>query len=216
MPTISEITNYIKDKVIDGYMLNDLRRMIGLSIIPNQSGNCNFPIVLYIFSCMEFLGTLVSENPIPNGRGATQARIWAYIELTFNENAQAFQEHRDTFVQIFRHGLVHEFFAKNSGISRNNENLFWRSESGKLILDADKFYEVFCTSCERLKTQISESQELSGRIFERYLQLQQENKERWPTTSPSTTTITSMATLPRQFTPDQSTTTPSFTSEEDS
>lgn len=209
-----EVIQYIKNKVIDGYMLSDLKRIVDLPVIPNQAGNCNFPIVLYIFSCMEFLGTLVSETPIPDGPGATRDRVWAYIELNFGPHLQVFQQHRNTFVQIFRHGLTHEFFAKNAGVSRQHADLFGTSPGGKLVLDADRFYDVFGQSCERLKSLVDTSEEVARRVSERYLELQQRNREQWPSGSP-VFTRTSGATGARQFTPDPSTTTPSFPSDDE-
>lgn len=205
----NQTIQYITDKVIDGYMLGDLKRMVDLPVMPNQVGNCNFTIVLYIFSCLEFLGTLVSEMPIPDRPGATRDRVWSYMELTFGSHFQAFQQHEDDFVQIFRHGLTHEFFAKNAGISRQKTELFGISPGGKLVLDADRFFDVFRDSCGVLKSLIGGSEDLAVRISERYLELQQRNRERWPSSSP-VHTYTSGATLPRQFTPDPSITTPSF------
>lgn len=204
-----KVIEYIKNKVIDGYMLTDLKRIVDLPVVPNQVGNCNFPIVIYIFSCMEFLGMLVSEVPIPDRSGATQDRIWTYMESTFGENFQTFQQHRHTFIQIFRHGLIHEFFAKNAGVSRKQPELFGTSPGGKIVLDADKFYEIFCDSCDRLKSLLDTSEELARRISDRYLELQQRNRERWPSSSP-TLTHTSGASGARQFTPDPSITTPSY------
>ncbi len=204
-----KVIEYIKNKVIDGYMLTDLKRIVDLPVVPNHVGNCNFPIVIYIFSCMEFLGILVSEVPIPDRIGATQDRVWAYMELTFGKNFQAFQQHRDTFIQIFRHGLIHEYFAKNAGVSRKHPELFGTSPGGKIVLDADKFYEAFRDSCDRLKSLVNTSEELAQRISERYLELQQRNRERWPSRSP-TFTRTSGASESRQFTPNSSTTTPSY------
>ncbi len=153
------------------------------------------------------LGTL--DNTFPHSQlvRATQDRFWAYVELTFGNNLQIFQQHRNTFIQIFRHGLTHEFFAKNAGISRQNPNIFSTSAGGKLVLDADKFFKVFEDSCITLKSLLDASDELKERVAGRYLDLQENNQNRWPSTSP--TTMASGATLPRQF-PDQSLATPSF------
>lgn len=204
-----KVVQYIKNKVIDGYMLTDLKRIVDLPVVPNQVGNCNFPIVIYIFSCMEFLGVLVSDVPIPDRNKATQDRIWAYMELTFGDSFQEFQQHRDTFIQIFRQGLIHEFFAKNAGVSRKQTELFGTSLGGKIILDADRFYKAFRDSCDRFKSLVDTSEELALRISERYLQLQQHNRKRWPSKSP-TLPRTSGATGARQFTPVSSMTTPSY------
>lgn len=209
-----QIVRYLKNTVIDGYMLGDLRKMVDLPVVPNQTGNCNFPITLYIFSCIEFLGTLVAETPIPDGHGATQARFWAYVELTFGNNLQTFQQHRNNFIQIFRHGLTHEFFAKNAGISRQHDEVFSTSEGGKLVLDADKFNDIFKESCETLKALLDDSEDLKERVAGRYLELQQRNLSRWGSTI-SSTVRASGASISRPFTPDQSLATPSLPPDEE-
>lgn len=205
---------YIKETVIDGYMLGDLKRMVGIQVVPNSVGNCNFPIVLYIFSCIEFLGSLVSETHIPDRRGATQDRFWAYVGLTFGNNLQTFQQHRSTFIQIFRNGLTHEFFAKNAGISRQHTDVFSVSGGGKLVLDADRFYDIFKESCETLKAFLDTSEELKERVADRYLELQQINQSRWSSTT-SPIVRASGASISRPFTPDQSLATPSFPPDEE-
>ena len=208
----ADIVRYLKDQVIDGYMLTDLDRMVGFPVVPNQLGNCNFPIAMYIFSCIEFLGSLVSEQPILGGLGVTQNRVWAYMELTFRTNLQVFQQHRGDFVQIFRHGMVHEFFAKNAGVSRGELDVFGLTPGGKPSLDADRFYEVFRESCEELKFLIDSSDELAERVADRYLDMQRRNRASWPAMSPVppsiTTAYVSGASGARQ--PDASMTTPSF------
>ena len=205
--------DYIKDKVI-GYMLDDLSNMVSIPVVPNGSGNCNFPITLYIFSCIEFLGSLVSEDSIPDRPGATIDRFWAYVELTFGNNLQEFQQRRDSFIQMFRHGLTHEFFAKNSGISRHSTDLFSTSSGGKLVLDSDKFFEVFKDSCNTLKSLLDSSNNLRERVADRYLNMQIQNQNRWPSSpTVSPMTMSSGATLPRQL-EDQSLFTPSFPPED--
>lgn len=218
MPTTQQetIIRYIKETVIDGYMLGDLKRMVDLPVIPNETGNCNFPITLYIFSCIEFLGTLVAETPIPDRPGATQDRFWAYVELAFGNSLQSFQQHRNNFIQIFRHGLTHEFFAKHAGISRQHTELFSTSSGGKLVLDADRFYDVFKESCDTLKSLLDTSDQLKERVSDRYLELQQRNQNRWGSTV-SPTALASGASISRPFTPtpDQALATPSLPPDDD-
>lgn len=212
----NSIVRYLKTTVIDGYMLGDLERMIAIPVVPDQIGNCNFPIVLYIFSCMEFLGMLVAETPIPDRTGATRDRVWAYMELTFENYLQEFEQYRHIFIQIFRNGLAHEFFAKNAGISRQGYTLFGTSRGGKIVLDADRFYRVFRDSCNNLKSQLDASEELSKRISTRYSELQQHNQTQWPAgSSTPPVAMASMATLPREYSPDQAIATPSLPQEDE-
>lgn len=209
-----EVIIYLKEKVIEGYMLGDLKRMIEVPVLPNQTGNLNFPITLYIFSCIEFLGTLVSETPIPDRPGATQDRFWAYVELAFGNNLQTFQQYRTNFIQIFRHGLTHEFFAKNAGVGRNNAEIFSISVGGKIVLDADRFYDVFKDSCDTLKSLLETSEELKERVSSRYIELQERNQNRG-SLGFSPTAFASAASISRPFSPDESLATPSLPPDEE-
>ncbi|MBU2460221.1 hypothetical protein KKG44_03845, partial [Patescibacteria group bacterium] len=141
----------------------------------------------------------------------------AYIELTFENRIQEFQQHRATFIDIFRHGLMHEFFAKNAGISRHHTELFGISQEGKLVLDADQFHQIFRDSCNRLKSLMDSSEELTQRIADRYLALQRYNFNEFPSgvLSQSTTyTRASGATGPSGPISFTTTATPSFPPDE--
>lgn len=49
-------------EIIECYMLADLAKIEGNYDSSNKCGNCNFPLALQIFSCMDFIGWLIS-NP---------------------------------------------------------------------------------------------------------------------------------------------------------
>lgn len=167
-------------EVVGGWMLGDLDRMTSeLKVAPNSRGNCNFPIALYIFACMEFLGYLVSPSEIKDGeKNYTEKRIWSYIELTFGNNIKKFQPYKNIFVKIFRHGLSHEFFAKAAGISRKTGVLF--SHQGEfLVLDADEFFRVFEQSAFKLESLVADDLVLCERINSRYNSLVKRNSQKY-------------------------------------
>lgn len=69
--------NGFMSEVVEGWMLTDLERLINdIPHRPSAAGNCNFPIALYVFACIEFLGQLTSNTAINSNRPSyTQASI---------------------------------------------------------------------------------------------------------------------------------------------
>src|SRR3989344_8086584 len=158
--TMDNKTQWLNDfisEVIDGWMLKDLESLISIPHRQSMAGNCNFPIALYIFSCLEFLGHLTSPNLITNQQsGYSKDRILSYIDNFFTkESTQEIQPYRSSFVNIFRNGLAHEYFAKSAGISRTEVNLLQVDNEGRPILDADRFAEAFKYSIDNLKKKVS-------------------------------------------------------------
>lgn len=167
-------------EIIDGWMLGDLKNMVTkIRPVKGMTGNCNFPIALYIFTCIEFLGFLTSDVVIPDGsKNYTKKRIWFYINSYFDNN-HIFQlkPYEKNFVSIFRHGLAHEFFAKAAGVSRGKGLLIsYDTELKSLVLNADKFYEAFRLSTENLKKTIFQNTDkIADRMLSRYNVLQASN-----------------------------------------
>lgn len=157
-------------EVIDGWMLNDLNRLI--NDIPHRSseaGNCNFPIALYVFACVEFLGQLTPATPIDSKGSYTKDSIMGFIDDFFPDDfKQKIQPYRNDFVNIFRNGLAHNYFAKAAGISRTENEPLWVNPEGMLVLDADRFAEAFKVAIEKLKETIKTNTQLAERIVDRY------------------------------------------------
>lgn len=182
-------------EVIDGWMITDLKRLLNdIPHRPNAAGNCNFPIALYVFACIEFLGQLTSVTPINTNQGGyTTSSIMGFINDFFPDDfKQKIQPYQNNFVNIFRNGLAHNYFAKNAGISRTEVEPLQVNDKGMLILDADRFAEAFMASIEKLKKNITNDSNLSNRIVDRYSNLYQ-NHLRFGFTP--TTTRTSTASL---------------------
>lgn len=164
-------------EIVKGYIVGDLKRLLAVKVIPNYDGNCNFPIALYIFSCMDFLGYLISEENL-RPSGDTVKRINTYIKTTFTEeDKEKLKSHMDSLVARFRHGLGHEFFPKMAGIGRGNPEIFtWQPEGGYLVLDADRLAETFVRSVPNLE-RLFEREEIRLKAFDRYCDMQLENQE---------------------------------------
>lgn len=166
---IQWLNNFIAE-VVDGWMLKDLGRL--LNDIPHRSGeagNCNFPITLYVFACIEFLGQLTSDTPIDPKGSYTKDSIMGFINDYFPDDfKQKIQPHKNAFVNIFRNGLAHNYFAKAAGISRTETKPLQVDGQGHLVLDADRFAEAFGMSINNLKTAIKIDAQLAERMVHRY------------------------------------------------
>ncbi len=176
----TELAQKFFTEVIDGWMLGDLENMVTkIPPVKGRAGNCNFPIALYIFSCIEFLGFLTSNAIIADAEDCcTKKRIWSYINSYLDDNyISQLKPYENDFVNIFRHGLAHEFFAKAAGVSRGESLLvFYDAELKSLVLDADKFCEAFKSSTENLKKAISQnSDRIADKMLSRYNVLQASN-----------------------------------------
>ncbi len=168
------------DEIVNNYMLNDLKRLTKEIVpIPNKGGNCNFPIALYVLCCMEYLGYLTSIHEVKEDQpGYSKDRILLYIEVFFDEtSSKSIMAHKDKFVDIFRNGLSHEFFAKAAGVSRKGFELL-TVNSGMLILDADKLAEAFIESTKKLREYIEiDKYGINQSIMDRYKKKEQKNQK---------------------------------------
>lgn len=169
MQNKAQILNYFIASVVNGWMLTDLERLTNdIPHRPGASGNCNFPIALYTFACIEFLGQLTYAGKSLPKKGYTQASIMGFIDNFFPDDfKQKLQPHRANFVNIFRNGLAHNYFAKAAGISRTKPEPF-SVEDGHLILDADRFAEAFKLAVSKLKEAIKTNDLLVERMVDRY------------------------------------------------
>lgn len=177
-------------------MLSDLKRLESdIPHRPSEAGNCNFPIALYVFACVEFLGQLTSATPINTNQGGyTRDSIMGFIDDFFPDDfKQKLQPYRSNFVNIFRNGLAHNYFAKYAEVSRTEKEPLQVNAKGMLILDADRFTDAFILAIQKLKEAIKTNSQLADRIVDRYNSQYQNNLMRFNTTS--TTTLVSTASL---------------------
>lgn len=190
---VAFVREEIVGKMIGGYMVGDTKRLLEIKVIENYDGNCNFPIALYVFSCMDFLGYLFAKGK-QNPRGDTAKRINAYISLFFTDEAKAgIEPHKTEFVDTFRNGLSHEFFPKISGISRVNNGLMSVSVNGYWVLDADILAKMFLDSVSSLSRLASDTI-VAEQVYDRYFEIQKKNIQSKTHTISSSTARSSLAT----------------------
>ena len=110
---------------------------------------------------------------------------------------QKIQPHQNDFVNIFRNGLAHNYFAKAAGISRTEREPLWVNPEGVLVLDADRFVEAFKSAIEKLKETIKTDTQLTERMVDRYeTQYQHNLRFMSPTLKQTLITRSSGASLP--------------------
>lgn len=172
---IEALNNFIS-QVVDGWMLGDLITLTAIPHNPGAAGNCNFPIALYTFSCVEFLGQLTFPGTLGN-QGYTKDAVLGFIDDFFPDDFKLkLQPHKNEFVNIFRNGLAHNYFAKAAGVSRTKTEPF-SMEDGCLVLDADLFADAFRLAVDKLKATIQNDPQLVERMVDRYEAQVNENQK---------------------------------------
>ncbi len=161
------------NEIIGCYMLADLAKIEANYDPSNKCGNCNFPLALQIFSCMDFIGWLIS-NP-KNKPDETAKNIESFVTL-FSPTRKIQVQEVTKFAKIFRHGLAHEYFAKDSGISRKGKELLSVDlDKETLVLDADVLLEEFRNSIKILRQKIENDSNLGSETRRRYVEMQDDN-----------------------------------------
>lgn len=106
------------DTEIKLYVLQDLDRLsqIRPDKITGLRG-CTIPQAMLIFAVLDLLGYLVNEDP-----KASKKNTYKNYRAIFSSNLLLFpaqyEQDSDKIVKIFRHGIMHQFFPKASGIAK--------------------------------------------------------------------------------------------------
>ena len=151
------------------YIKSDLTRLIE-KIEPrdNIPGDCNFPIILFCLTSIEFLGTLCFDDV------ADEQRSGKYINKYFfddNNKKLIVDFGVIDFIKVFRNGLIHGFYAKfGFGIQRKSEEILFRNKENKLILGTNKFVECFLKSLSFFENEFKD-EIFQNEISKKYLKL---------------------------------------------
>lgn len=162
------------EEIVQCYMLADLSKIESNYNPAVRCGNCNFPLALQIFACMDFIGWLISDPR--NKKEDTSGNINSFINNLFSSTRGRQIKQVEGFVNIFRHGLAHEYFAKGCGISRKKGELLWLDfDNNSINLDADVLLEEFRLCINVLKKKISSNPNLANHIRKGYKEMQADN-----------------------------------------
>jgi hypothetical protein len=171
---------FISEK-LEGYMKGDVKVLMDIKANSDTGfGGLNFPLVLYVLSCMDYLGYLISVEQLSLWGKDTDKRILNYISAFFPDEAvNEINKVGDAFTDFFRNGLSHEYFPKKlHGISKDEGPLFQKGKDDDvLILNSYAFGKVFCQSVDNLINNLRIDVELSSQIFERMLKIEQNHSD---------------------------------------
>ena len=161
-------------EIVQCYMLADLSKVESNYNPDEKCGNCNFPLVLQIFACIDFIGWLISDPR--NKKNDTSGNINSFIDSLFSPIKNDEIKKVERFVNIFRHGLAHEYFAKGCGVSRKKKDLLWLDlDNNSINLDADILLEEFRSSIDLLKGKVNNNPNLANHIRKGYKKIQDDN-----------------------------------------
>lgn len=149
-----EIYNYL-----NCWIKWDLKHLGAIHSNPKGCGGCNYPITLYILSCMEWLGFLTRKCKINLvERKGTKKNIVSILDYF----PKQYQTNKDIYgkilADVFRHGLSHQFFPKIAGVSRyENRELAIFKYNGTICLDADTLADHFLLALVNIQIQLEDS-----------------------------------------------------------
>ena len=106
------------DTEIEKYVLQDLDCLSKIRPDPNTSlRGCTIPQAMLIFAVLDLLGYLVDEDPKASKKN-TSKNYNAIFSSKLGLFPVQYEQDSDKIVKLFRHGIIHQFFPKASGISK--------------------------------------------------------------------------------------------------
>jgi hypothetical protein len=169
-PAKERILGFLDNEVAN-YILPDIDRLT--LIRPDEEGraSCAAAHAMMLFAVIDLFGYLIRDDK--NAKKKETKQNFAYL---LSEKVGLFPQTYDLnwemILTVFRHGLMHQFFAKASGISKSGSEKPLISEnksSGILILNVDVLSKDVFEALQRLKQFIVEDREanLADRMNER-------------------------------------------------
>ena len=144
------------DVEIGQFILGDLDMLAHIRPHPStQLGGCTAPQAMLIFAVLDLLGFLINDDP--NARKTETAKNFQVI---FSSELELFPEiyqaATDVLVKLFRHGIVHQFFPKASGMGKYGSSLPFILRSRQIpTLNIDRLTEDFTNAVRVLRERIA-------------------------------------------------------------
>ncbi len=134
------------NKIVMGWMKNDLINIAKIGSDKNGDGSVNLPLVMLIVVYMDQLGAFLL------GTDNSSKRINEYLKCFENPN----EYNADLLWDLFRNGLAHEYFPRG-GITRSkNRPAMSTAEGLGVVLDAESLLGDFLSSLELFKVMLTE------------------------------------------------------------
>lgn len=105
------------DHEVTVYILNDINTLNKIKHDNDGAGNCAVPLAMMLFAVIDLFGYLTRDDEDPK-KTDTLGNFKYLVSEEANFFAKIYNENYKKIVMLFRHGLIHQFFPKASGISR--------------------------------------------------------------------------------------------------
>jgi hypothetical protein len=166
------------DAEVSMYILKDIEKLN--EIRPDKDGlcGCTVPLALMLFAVVDFFGYLTRDDVNPR-KGDTVGNFKYLLSKKADFFPKIYDDNCDRVVKLFRHGLMHQFFPKASGIAKaGNKQLIFES-SGISNLNVDVLSKDVKEALDKIKQSIIQSHDntLVDRINSRLDKLAKEDYE---------------------------------------
>ena len=107
------------DREVSMYILQDIDRLTN-EIRPDKDTGlrgCTVPLAMVLFAVIDLFGYLTREDNDPK-KTDTLGNFGYLLSEKANFFPKIYQDNCDKIVKLFRHGLIHQFFPKASGIAK--------------------------------------------------------------------------------------------------
>ena len=121
------------------YIITDIERLTN-EIRPDpitNLGGCTVPLAMMLFTVLDLFGFLCRDDNNPR-KSDTLGNFRYILSSKANFFQKEYEDNCEKIVKLFRHGIMHQFFCKASGISKAglNSPLVFQSE-GLYVLNVD-------------------------------------------------------------------------------
>ena len=109
------------DNEICTFVLPDIDRLTN-EIRPNEQGlgGCTVPLAMILFSLIDLFGFLM--RPDQNANKRNTRRNFEHLLSESRYFSETYTENWHMILSLFRHGIMHQFFPKASGIAKAGTN----------------------------------------------------------------------------------------------
>lgn len=148
------------EKLIDGYILTDLKIMMDIQPDDTGNGGCSIPAAMTIIAAMEMLGTLLNDEPKnEDGRIYLLSFMESYTKIS--------PKNRESILSNYRNKMMHVFFPRGENNNKNyaiakfpeNQTEVIKREGDKRVLSVQVLYKHFIEAVEQLRTEIFQKED---------------------------------------------------------
>jgi hypothetical protein len=159
-PSKQRVLNFF-DTEVSMYILKDIERLTNEVRPDKDTGlrGCTIPLAMMLFAVIDLFGYLTRDDNDPS-KSDTLANFQFIMSERANFFPDIYREKCEKIVKLFRHGLIHQFFPKASGISKAGSGypLIFES-SGIPNLNVDVLSKDVFEALEKLKHFIIENRD---------------------------------------------------------